>query len=52
SDVMVLANDMKHSHSYWYAHVIRVFYTYAQYNDLDSDDIVLVPFSVDFLWVQ
>ncbi|PBK81478.1 hypothetical protein ARMGADRAFT_948106, partial [Armillaria gallica] len=52
SDVMVLANDTEHSYPYWYACVIRVFHTYAQYNDLDSDDIVLVPFSVDFLWVQ
>ncbi|KAK0439080.1 uncharacterized protein EV420DRAFT_1735640 [Desarmillaria tabescens] len=52
SDVMVLANDTKHSHPYWYARVIGVFHTYAQYNDLDSDDIVPAPFHVDFLWVR
>ncbi len=52
SDVMVLANDMEHSHPYWYACVIGVFHTYAQYNDLDSNNIVPVPFHVDFLWVR
>ncbi len=46
---MVLANDTEHSHPCWYACVIGVVHTYAQYNDLDSDDIVPVPFCVDFL---
>ena len=49
---MVLANNQEGSHPYWYACVLGVFHTYAQYNDLESDDIVPKPFRVDFLWVH
>ncbi|KAK0480957.1 hypothetical protein EDD18DRAFT_1113398 [Armillaria luteobubalina] len=53
SDIMVLANDAEtDSHPYWYTHVLGVFHTYIQYNDLNSDDIVPILFHVDFLWVQ
>lgn len=52
SDIMVLANDEDNTHPYWYARVLGVFHAYAQYNDLESDDIVPEPFRIDFLWVR
>ncbi|KAK0188835.1 hypothetical protein F5146DRAFT_933053 [Armillaria mellea] len=50
---MVLANDedLDTTHPYWYAHVLGVFHTYAQYNVLESDNIIPEPFHIDFQWV-